>query len=141
MAPDGEPAQARRASRFRSAQAEAEALGRARAQLEADLRAGKVRSYTDPVTGAQVYVNPADGQPVRHPVGVVTNDPRGFGESTYVARRIGGDREQGFFVLDRNGHRLTRLVRAPQGGAVVTYEYVPSVNDWRPVTSYPESRP
>ncbi|RSM77061.1 hypothetical protein DL991_21155 [Amycolatopsis sp. WAC 01375] len=136
IAPDGLPAKAGRASRFRSAQAEAEALGRGRTELEAHLRDGKVPSYTDPVTGQQLYVHPVTGRPVRHPVSVTTNDLRGFGESAQVARRVGGPSSPP--VLDANGERIPDLVVGPQMTATVSYEYVPSTNEWRPVTYYPE---
>ncbi|ONF72135.1 hypothetical protein AVR91_0211365 [Amycolatopsis keratiniphila subsp. keratiniphila] len=136
MAPDGLAAPASRASRFRSAQAEAEALGRARAQLEADLRDGTVVSYTDPVTGQQLYVHPVTGKPVRHRVLVTTNDPRGFGESAQVARRVGGPSSP--LALDANGNRIPDLVVAPQKNARVVYEYAPNANEWRPVTYFPE---
>ncbi|WP_143267770.1 hypothetical protein [Amycolatopsis alba] len=125
-----------RASRFRSAQAEAEALGRARTQLEADLRNGTVDFHTDPVTGQQLYVHPATGIPVRHRVSVPTNDPRGFGESAQVARRVGGLGSPP--ALDANGSRIPDLIVAPQKTATVSYEYVPSANEWRPVTYFPE---
>ncbi|MFI6303932.1 hypothetical protein ACIBCH_18830 [Amycolatopsis thailandensis] len=125
-----------RASRFRSAQAEAEALGRARTQLEAALRNGAVRSYTDPVTGHQLYVHPATGIPVRRSFSVPTNDPRGFGESAQVARQVSGP--NGPFELDANGDRICDLVEAPQKTATVRYEYVPSANEWRPLTYFPE---
>lgn len=136
VAPGGDTAPAGRASRFRSPQAEAEALGRASSQLEADLQSGAVPSYTDPVTGDQVYVNPANGQPVRRSVLVTTNDPRGFGDSAQVARRVGGSSSP--YVLDAAGNRIADPVVAPQMNARIVYEYVPNANEWRPVTYFPE---
>lgn len=136
VAPDGEPAPAERASRFRSPEAEAEALGRARTKLEAKLQSSAVTSYTDPVTGHQVYVNPANGRPVRHPVQVTTNDPRGFGESAWMPRRISGP--NGAYVLDPAGNRIPYQEVVPQMNARVVYEYVRSANEWRPITYFPE---
>ncbi|WP_248846469.1 polymorphic toxin-type HINT domain-containing protein [Amycolatopsis regifaucium] len=136
IAPDGSSAPAGRASRFRNAQAEAEALGRAASKLEANLRDGAVPSYTDPVTGKPLYFDPASGVPVRHRVLVTTDDPRGFGESAQVARRVGGPSSP--FVLDANGNRIPDLVVTPQKTARVVYEYVRSANEWRPISYYPE---
>ena len=136
VTPDGEIAPAGRASRFRSPQAEAEALGRARTALEADLANGTVPTYPDPVTGDPTYVNPANGQPVRQPVNVTTNDPRGFGESAQVGRRVGGPSSP--YVLDANGQRIPDLVVGPQPNAIVVWEYVPSAGEWRPVTYFPQ---
>jgi len=136
IAPDGLPANAPRASGFRSPQAEAEALGRAGNQLETALQSGAVPSYTDPVTGDKVYVNPTTGKPSRKTVVVETSDPRGFGASAQVARRVGGPSSP--YVLDANGNRIPDLDATPQMHARIVYEYVPSANEWRPVTYFPE---
>jgi hypothetical protein len=136
MAPDGVEAKAPRASGFRSPEAEAEALGRAGAQLEADLKNGTVPSYTDPATGDQVYYDPVTLKPVRRTVVVTTNDPRGYGDSAQVARRVGGPSSP--YALDAAGNRIPDQVVAPQTTARVVYEYVKSANEWRPVTYYPE---
>ena len=136
IAPDGLAAPAGRASRFRTPQAEAEALGRGRGALEGELQAGNVTTYPDPVTGQPGYVDPATGAPVRRTVVVETNDPQGFGESVQVARRVGGPSSP--YVLDASGNRIPDLVVAPQMHARIVFEYVPSANEWRPVTYFPE---
>ena len=137
VAPDGTPNQfTGTASRFRSPQAEAEALGRARRQLEADLRRGAVPSYVDPVTGATTYVDPATGRVTRYRVVVSTNDPRGFADSALVARRVGGPTSA--MVVDASGRRVADIVEAVRMRARVSFEYVPSTGEWRPVTYFPE---
>lgn len=135
--PDGPFSATGRASRFRDAQAEAEALGRARRQLEADLRAGKVTSYTDPVTGATTFVNPSTGGPARHRVVVASSDPGGFADLAFVARRLGGPTSA--FMVDAAGRRVVDLVTAPQMHAKVSFEFVPSAGEWRPVSCFPEA--
>jgi len=134
--PDGGHAPAGRASKFRTPEAEAEALGRARRALQADLDSGAVPSFVDPITGDRTYVNPANGAPVRRPVLVTTNDPRGFGSSSQVAQRVGGPSSP--YVLDSSGNRIPVTDPNPLPNARVVWEYVPSVNDWRPVTYFPE---
>jgi hypothetical protein len=119
------------ASRFGSPEAEAEALGRGRRALQADLDAGAGgRTYPDPVTGDPTYVNPNNGAPVRRTVTVETNRPDGFGTSVDV----GPGAATGPGMPTRIGYPR------PEGipNASLTYEYVPSTGEWQPVTYYPE---
>ncbi len=135
--PDGGVGRTGSASRFRDAQAEAEALGRARRQLEADIERGSVSSYTQPVTGGATYVDPVSGRPMRHEVRVESGDPRGFADSAFVARRVGGPTSE--IVVDAAGRRVVDVVVAPQRHALVSFEYVPSTGEWRPVSYFPEA--
>ena len=67
---------------------------------------------------------------------VTTDDPRGFGDSAWVARRVGGPSSP--YELDAAGNRIPEQPVGPQMNARIVYEYVPSANEWRPVTYYPE---
>lgn len=123
-----------RASRFRTPEAEAEALGRGQRQLETDLANGTVKAPIDPVTGRPQYVDPGTGNPVRHRFTVTTNHPDGFGGTSYVPQR----NASGQPILDAAGNRIPVADPSPLNKARIIYEYVPSANEWRPVTYYPE---
>jgi hypothetical protein len=123
-----------RAARFSSAAAEAEALGRGRRALEADLQDGQVHQYTDPVSGGPTYVDPATRGPVRHPVNVTTNHPRGFANSSYVPQK---DPITNLPVQDATGKRIPVRDAMSLRRARVVWEYVPSTDVWRPVTYFP----
>jgi hypothetical protein len=118
------PAQA---SWFRSPEAEAEALTLGRRKLEADVSAGAAPKYT---------VNPATGvpEPTRHPVQVASSDPvNGFGQRVY--RQMSGGKP----VKDPlTGQYVPVLDPNPQLHARIVWEYVPSIDNWRPVTYFPE---
>lgn len=131
----GKPAA--RASHFSSPEAEAEALGRARRALEKDLKAGKVEGFLDPVTGARTYVNPVDGQPMRHDLIVATNRPGGFGTSQVVRRQSPPSES---LALDPTGKRVAVPSATPLPDAYMRVEYVSSTRRWRPVTYYPQPR-
>lgn len=125
-----------RASRFSSAVSEAEALGRARRQLEADLAAGLVESAIDPATGRRTYVDPITGKPFRHTLVVRTTRPEGFADAAFVPRRVGGPGTP--YVLAEDGDRLVDVDHTPQTRARFIFEYVPDIDDWQPYTYYPE---
>jgi hypothetical protein len=123
-----------RASRFSSAEAEAEALGRGRRALEADLQDGQVHQYTDPVSGGPTYVDPATREPVRHPVNVTTNRLRGFANGSYVPQK---DPVTNLPVQDAAGNRIPVRDAMPLRRARVVWEYVSSTGEWRPVSYFP----
>lgn len=134
--PGGKPRP--RASRFSSAEAEAEALGRARRVLNRELKAGSVGGYTDPVTGVQTYVDPATGIPISREIVVTTNRPGGFGTSQVVRRH---PQPSTSVLPDAAGNRVAVPSNTVLPNARVTFEYVPSTGEWRPVTYFPEPAP
>jgi hypothetical protein len=111
---------------------EAEAVGRGRTQLEQDLRKGDVESFLDPGTGKVVYVDPGTGFPVNHSVEVGTDDSLGFGDSAYVTKKVGGK-----VLRDASGNKIPVKIVGPQMHARIVWQYVPSIDDWRPLTYYP----
>jgi hypothetical protein len=128
---DGPREPVSRASRFGSPQAEAEALGRARRELDAELaRDAKARGP------APTYVD-EDGVPVRMETDVRTNRPEGYGPSQ-VVRRTGGPGSPPAFDAAGNRQAIPDPARIDQ--AKVVYEYVPSTGEWRAVTYYPEQQ-
>jgi hypothetical protein len=127
-----------RSSRFSSPEAEAEALGRGRRQLDADLANGNVPTFPDPATGQPTFVNPATGEPVRRPVKVTTNREGGFGTSQVVRRQ---PPPVDSFHLDPNGNRVAVPSPTPMPAANVVWEYVPSTGEWRTVTQHPSPAP
>ncbi len=135
VAPDGEQARVGRASRFRSPEAEAEALGRGRAELEGMLRADEVPSFRDPTTGQRVYADPATGTPVRVRILVETTDPGGFADSAWVGRRVGGPSSG--FQLDEHGFRVVDHVVRVETKARLSFEYVRSADEWRLASYFP----
>jgi hypothetical protein len=137
VAPDGLPAKTSRASRFRSPEAELDALARARQRLAADLRSGEVEHYVDGTNGEIGYVDPGNGEPSHHALTVETSDPRGFGEVAYVPRRTGGPGTA--YDKDAAGNRIPQEVAGPFKKARVVFEYVPSAHEWRVLTYYPEA--
>jgi hypothetical protein len=74
---------------------------------------------------------------MRHEIRVTSGDPRGFADSAFVARRVGGPTSA--IVVDATGRRVVDLVVAPQRHALVSFEYVPSTGEWRPVSYFPEA--
>jgi len=145
--PDGEVKPAGTASRFRSPQAEAEALGRGRTALQNKLKddVGLPRnhpdaiepSHIDPATGDRLYFDQATGRPARVPVDVRTNNPGGFADSREVAQRTGGPSSP--YVLDASGNRIPITEAGPIPTARVVWEYVPSAREWRLLTYFPGS--
>lgn len=126
--PDGQPGKApSRSSRFTSPQAEAEALGRGRRVLGADLKNGAIPHQA---TG---FVDPKTGAPARHSVNVTTNRPTGFGVATVKQKDSAGK-----VIKDPTTKQpLTTTNPTPIKTAKLIYEYVPSAGQWRPVTYYP----
>jgi hypothetical protein len=137
IAPDGVLAPTRRASHFRSPEAEAEALGRARRQLHEDLRNGIIQPYVDHRTGEESFVHPTTGEPKRHALVVRTTDPRGFGNSAQVARRVAGPGTP--YLKDSAGNLVPERVGGPRMTAFVVFEYVQSLGAWRELSYYPEA--
>jgi hypothetical protein len=116
-------------SRFTSPKAEAEALGRGRRILNADLKKGAMLHKG---TG---FVDPKTGMPVRHVVNVSTNRKAGFG----VAAEKQKDPKTGKVLKDPSNPKqpLTAVNPTPIKTAKIIYEYVPSKGHWHPVTYYP----
>jgi hypothetical protein len=96
-----------------------------------------VPGFRDPATGGVAFVDPVTGAPARHRLVVHSHDPAGFSDTAYLGRRIGGPTSG--FVLDAEGRRVVDLVVAPQTSAVISFEYVAGVGEWRLVTYFPES--
>jgi hypothetical protein len=120
--PSGEAgAPVSKTSHFTSPEAEAEALGRGRRQLEADIKSGKV----DP--------GYKDGKSVRHEVVVETNRPEGFGAG-YAKDK---DPVTGKVKKDASQLPLTKADPDALKKAKVVFEFRPSQNDWAPVTYFP----
>jgi hypothetical protein len=136
IAPDGVWAPTNRATRFRSPEAEAEAFDRGRAELEADLLRDAVAGWADPQAGGKSFVDPSTGALARHTVWVRSSDPRGFGEAVHVPRRVGGAGSQK--LRDANGNLVPQRIDQPHHRARVTFEYVPSADEWRVLSYFPE---
>ncbi len=116
-----------KSSRFTSPQAEAEALGRGRRALGADLKNGVI-----PHQGTG-FVDPTTGAPARHSVNVTTNRKTGFGVATVKQKDSAGK-----VIKDpKTKQPLTTTNPTPIKTAKLIYEYVPSAGQWRPVTYYP----
>jgi hypothetical protein len=125
-----------RASRFGSPEQEAEALGRGRRALDADIANGAiVEKFPDPSTGQPTYVDPVTREPARQPVTVGTNRPEGYGTSQVVRRQPAPNDA---LNLDQNGNRVALPSSTLLREANVVYEYVPSTGEWRTVTAHPE---
>jgi hypothetical protein len=135
QAPDGSVVAGGRASRFRDARSEVEALMHARAKLREKLKAGLVPGQYDPTTGRTRYVNAA-GQPRRVTVVVRCGRPEGYADRAYVAQRESGSSSP--YLYDDEGHRIVVVDESPQMHASVTFEYVPSLDEWHPLTYFPE---
>ena len=104
--------------------------------LDEDLTNGTLTKTPHPTTGQMGYWRP-NGQPARQGYSdIPTNDPRGYGTSAYEARRVGGPGTQ--VVKDANNHKIPDLVPDAQEHAFVLY-VVPTSNEWRPVTYYPDA--
>ncbi|WP_298771761.1 DUF6531 domain-containing protein [uncultured Shewanella sp.] len=118
--PSGEQgAPTSKASKFITPQAEAEALGRGRRQLNDDLMNQNIPTMT------------ADG-PNRHAVTVNTNNPEGYGERWIRSKDSSGRNlrdSQGNFIPEKDDVKLAQ--------AKLIYEYVPSTSKWEPVTYFP----
>jgi hypothetical protein len=110
-----------KASHFRSPEAEAEALGRARRQLNADIKSSNIPEF-----------DPATGEPNRHPVTVTTNHKNGFGYKVVKQKDSAGN-----VIRDANNLPLTTTDPTPLKNAKVIFEYVPSAGKWEPVTYFP----
>lgn len=125
----GQRTPAQQASRFTTPQAEAEALGRGRRELDRRLAAGNVpgagNGFVNPATGVPQRVR-IDGAPMR------TTRPGGYGDAQ--VRQMNGNQP----VMDPNGG--FQATPGPTGltDARVIYEFVPSTGQWRPVTYFPE---
>lgn len=115
-------------SRFTSPKAEAEALGRGRRILNAELKKGVI-----PHQGTG-FVDPKTGMPVRHAVNVSTNRKTGFGVATVKQKDSAGK-----VIKDPANTKqpLTTTDPTPIKTAKLIYEYVPSAGQWHPVTYYP----
>ena len=110
-----------KASHFHTPEAEAEAIGRARRQLQADQRAGTITELD------------AAGEPTRHSVTELTNRRDGFGHRVVKEKDAAGA-----VIKDASGQPLTQTDPTPLRQAKVIWEHVPSKNDWHPVTYSPE---
>ncbi len=121
-----------RASRFSSPEAEVEALARSRRDLDAKLGAD-AQSASAAGTGPPTYADPATGIPERFTTTVTTYRPEGYGPAQVVRRD-----NSGTIWPDAEGNRVS--VHDPQrnGSALVIWEYVPSADEWRTVSYYPE---
>ena len=128
------------ASRFRTPEAEAEALGRGRKLLEEKLRSGTLTQNQlrpDPVTGVPTYVNPVTGKPTRITIKEIpTNDARGYGDG-FVAETDPATNQMVHPDPANPTHQnpVPNPVN-PLEKAQVTYEYVPSTGKWESVTHY-----
>ncbi|MCE9576333.1 MAG: hypothetical protein K8W52_24510 [Deltaproteobacteria bacterium] len=120
-----------RASRFGSPEAEAEALGRGRKELERKLAKD---AKTAAATGAPApkYVDQA-GKPADFGPRVPTNRPGGYGSSQVLRTHPNGQPH-----LDADGNRVALPDSTPLPNALVVWEYVPSTGKWQPKTYYPE---
>jgi hypothetical protein len=110
-----------KASHFHSPEAEAEAIGRARRQLKTDQKAGSVTNFD------------AEGEPTRHGVTVPTNRKDGYGHRVVKQKDASGT-----VIKDSSGKPLTTTDPTALRQAKVIWEYVPSKNEWHPVTYFPE---
>ena len=127
-------------SRFRSPEAEAEALGRGRRLLNEKLRSGTVQNdFPDPVTGTPTYVDPVTGSPTRVKIdNVTTNDVRGYGDG-FIAERDAVTNQ----IIHPDPANPTYRNPVPNPAnplmkADIVYEYVPSTGKWEPLTYYPK---
>jgi hypothetical protein len=123
------PLNVSRAVRFSSAQAEVEAVGRARRLLQTDLQEGRV--LTTPV--------PSAWGPPRHVVVVRTNRRDGFGDRAFVPRRANGPGS--YYLMSDAGQRVVDAEVEPQMYAWFVFEHRPQEGDWQPFTYYPSSEP
>lgn len=110
-----------KASHFHSPEAEAEALGRARRQLAADQKSGAVSNFDK--TGGPSY----------HEIFVPTNRKDGYGHRVVKQRDASGA-----VIKDSSNRPLTTTDPNPIHQAKVVWTYVPSKNQWHPVTYFPE---
>ncbi len=120
---------ARRASRFGSPEAEAEALARGRADLNAQLAAQSAANGGTPPP----YSDPVSRVPMRIRSVVETSRPEGFGSSQVAL--TGPDGQP---TLDGSGNRVSVADPSRLGHARIVWEYVRSIDEWRPVTYFPE---
>jgi hypothetical protein len=110
-----------KASSFHSPEAEAEAFGTARGQLQKDLRSGGVSPFD------------ANGEPTRYKSIVETSDTKGFGYQEVKQKDASGQ-----VIRDASGLPLTTTNPTPLKKANVILEYVPSTGEWHPVTYFPQ---
>jgi Domain of unknown function (DUF4157) len=125
-------------SKFRSPQAEAEALGRGARQRDADIAGGLVppnKRFPDPITGNPTYVDPVTGEPTRYTTFVTTDSPKGFGYKVTKQR----DPVTNQILRDANGQPLTVADSTPIKRAIIVWEYSPSKGTWNPLTYYPKN--
>ena len=99
-----------------------------------DLNDGLYDQTSHPETGKMGYWDET-GQPQRSNVSVSTNRPEGFGNERW-RRKLG---EDGKVEKTVNGESIPiKDGGDPMREATVVWEYVPSIDDWRPVTHYPK---
>lgn len=110
-----------KASHFHTPEAEAEAVGRARRQLKADRESGAVSNFDEA------------GEPSRHTTTVPTNRKDGYGHRVVKQKDASGS-----VIKDASNQPLTTTDPTPLRQAKVVWEYVPSKNQWHPVTHFPE---
>jgi hypothetical protein len=110
-----------KASHFHAPEAEAEAIGRARRQLKADRESGAVSNFDEA------------GEPARHSITVPTNRKDGYGHRVVKQKDASGA-----VIKDASNKPLTTTDPTPLRQAKVVWEYVPSKNQWHPVTYFPE---
>lgn len=107
------------ASKFSNPKMEAEALGRGKKALNEKIKNENIPKFKN-------------GEPNRVTVIVGTNNPKGFGNA-YV-RKLDNN---GNPIRDSNGQYVTEKSKDVLKNTKIIYEYVPSKNDWSPVTYYP----
>lgn len=106
-------------SKFSNPKKEAEALARGEKKLNEKLKNENIPKFTN-------------GQPTRIPIFVDTKDPKGFGDA-YVKKLDNNGKP----IKDSKGQYVTEKSKDVLKRVQLTYEYVPSKNDWYPVTYYP----
>lgn len=106
-------------SKFSNPKMEAEALARGKKGLNEKLKNENIPKFTN-------------GQPTRIPVFVDTQDPKGFGYA-YVKKLDNNGKP----IKDSKGQYVTEKSKDVLKRVKFTYEYVPSKDDWHPVTYYP----
>jgi hypothetical protein len=124
ITPDGKQLVAgKSSSRFSSAEAEAEAVGRGERELQEKLARGDVKGFDGKLVSDE-------GKPARTRVEVVTKRAGGFG-TRYDAQVDNA----GMKSLDAAGQHIPKAAEGPLNRAVILYEYVPSSQEWRPFSA------